>query len=269
MIALAPSHKAQLGNYTSWLEKRGFPYRILSDGDSLEGFSMLILCGGPDIGTAGRRDELETKWFKEAYSKIPVLGICRGLQLSNVLLGGSLHSDLSSEKVKHTSNKVEIAGEPQPLLESSWHNVDFSDGKSIRVNSRHHQGIKEIAPCLTSIATCSEDGLVEMAEGDRSLFVQWHPERPDVWGTEAESVVYEWIKRNFVSTEPPEKDPIQKISDYMRAKGFTVVSNERIRKSIDPSYSDDFLRRLILENAGVARKVKDKHGRLAVKMIKL
>ena len=66
MIALAPSHKAQLGNYTSWLAKRGFPYRILQDGEKLEGYSMLVLCGGPDVGTAGRRDELEAGWFKEA-----------------------------------------------------------------------------------------------------------------------------------------------------------------------------------------------------------
>lgn len=269
MIALAPSHKKQLENYTSWLEKRGLPYRILQEGDTLDGFSMLILCGGPDVGTAGKRDELETAWFKSAYGKIPVLGICRGLQLCNVLLGGTLHEDLSSEKIKHTSNNVQIAGEPEPLLESSWHDVSLREGTKIRVNSRHHQGIKDLAPGLKPIATCSEDELVEMAEGEKSLFVQWHPERPDVWGTDAEKIVFEWVVKNFQETSPIEKDPVSKIADYLKMKGFTVVSNERVRKSIDPSYTDDFLRRLVLENSSVMRKVKDKHGRTAIKMIKL
>jgi hypothetical protein len=110
-----------------------------------------------------------------------------------------------------------------------------------------------------------------MAEGDNALFVQWHPERPDVWGTEAEEVVYEWIKNHFqVSVPPPlpTTDPVQKIFDYMNLKGFTVVSNERIRKSIDPSYSDGFLRKLVIENGTRIKKTKDKHGNLAVKMIK-
>jgi GMP synthase-like glutamine amidotransferase len=270
MIALAPSHKAQLENYTSWLEKRGIPYRILQPKERLDGFSMLLLCGGPDVGTAGERDEQESRWFKEAYGKIPVLGICRGLQLSNVMLGGTLHADLDTEKVKHTANKTEIAGEPHSLLESSWHEIDFKEGKKIRVNSRHHQGIDQLAPGLTAIAYCSEDGLIEMAKGEKALFVQWHPERPDVWGTEAEEIVYHWVKEHFIETSPAtsEIDPIEKIFSYMRSKSFTVVSNERIRKSIDSTYTDGFLRKLVLENATRIKKVKDRQGRLAVKMIK-
>ena len=121
---------------------------------------MLVLCGGPDVGTSPKRDSLETVWLREAYGKIPVLGICRGLQIANVVLGGTLYQDLSSEKVKHTSNSKEIAGEPKPLLESSWHDIVFEDGRRVRVNSRHHQGIKELAPSLHPVARCADDGLL-------------------------------------------------------------------------------------------------------------
>jgi GMP synthase-like glutamine amidotransferase len=265
MIGVAPSHKNQLSNYTNWLSRRGFPFKVLKKGDTLKGCEALILCGGPDVGQNLDRDEQEKSWFNEAYGKIPVLGICRGLQISNVLLGGTLHQDLSEDKVKHTSNKKAIAGEPQPLLESSWHDVIFKDGKRIKVNSRHHQGIKDLAPGLEPVAFCSDDDLLEMVSGEKSLFVQWHPERPDVWGSEAEEVVFNWLKDQVKPGEP--EDPLQQIFNYMKAKNFTVVSNERIRKSINESYTDDFLNSLIIYNGGKAKFVKDKHGRRAIKML--
>jgi GMP synthase-like glutamine amidotransferase len=262
MIALAPSHKAQMENYTSWLEKRGFSYRILREGDTLEGCSLLMLCGGPDVGSAGKRDQLEMRWFNLAKDKMPIVGICRGLQLSNVIMGGTLYEDLSDEPVKHTTNRIEIAGEPSPLLESSWHDVVFEDGKKIRVNSRHHQGIKELAPGLKPLAVCTEDGLVEIAEGENCLFVQWHPERPDVWGTEAESIVYEWLKKRYI-----ESSPVEKIRSYAKSKGFTVVSNDRIRKNIGTEFSENFLTQLVKENSSSLKFVTDKQGRKAIKIL--
>ena len=80
-------------------------------------------------------------------------------------------------------------------MESSFHDIVFSNGKRIKVNSRHHQGIKDLAPGLEPVARCTEDGLLEMVKGQNCLFVQWHPERPDVWGTEAEQVVFDWLKK--------------------------------------------------------------------------
>jgi putative glutamine amidotransferase len=197
MIGLAASHENQMVNYTNWLTKRGLPFKILRRGDSVEGIKLLILCGGPDVGQDTERDETERLWFEQCYSKIPVLGICRGLQISNVILGGTLHEDLSCEKVKHTYNKKEVENEPNPIFESSYHDIVFNDGKIIKVNSRHHQGIKDLAPGLVPVAFCSEDNLMEMVSGDKSLFVQWHPERPDVWGTEAEEIVFNWLKSNL------------------------------------------------------------------------
>lgn len=262
MIGVAPSHKNQLGNYASWLSKRGFPYKLLSKGETLIGCNALLLCGGPDVGQNKERDEAEIAWFKQAYGRIPVLGICRGLQISNVILGGTLYEDLPSDKVRHTSNKIEIAGEPTPLLESSWHDILLEDGKRIRVNSRHHQGIKDLAPGLKPCATCTDDELLEMVSGDKALFVQWHPERPDVWGTEAEEIVFRWLKDQVRTV-----DPLQQIFMYLKQKNFTVVSNDRIRKSINESFSDDFINSLILQNPSRIKSVKDKFGKTAIKMI--
>ena len=266
MIAIAPSHRNQLGNYVSWLEKRGFKYKILKPDESLSEYDALILCGGPDVGANPERDRQETKWFKEAYGKIPVLGICRGLQISNVILGGTLHEDLSEDKIKHTSNKKEISGEPYPLLESSWHDVIFNDGKIIKVNSRHHQGIKDLAPGLRPVAFCSEDNLLEMVSGENSLFVQWHPERPDVWGTEAEEVVFKWLSEKISHDDTP-VDPLQQIFNYMKLKKFTVVSTERIQKSINENFNDAFLSELVEKNKRYVKFVTDKHGRKAIKML--
>lgn len=264
MIAVAPSHKAQLDNYINWLNKRNFQFKLLNKGDSLSGCDMLMLCGGPDVGTSPERDANEIAWFKEAYKKIPILGICRGLQISNVILGGTLYEDLSSESVKHTSNKIEIAGEPMPTLESSWHHVEMVDGKKIRVNSRHHQGIEKLSPELKCLGICDVDKLVEMAEGEKCLFVQWHPEREDVWETDAERIVSDWIQKNV---KHESLLPIEQIFSYMKAKGFTVISFDRVRKSVNSTFNDKFITELVSKNSTLVKKTKDKTGKIAIKML--
>lgn len=270
MIALAPAHTAQLCNYTSWLEKNKFPYKILRPGDSLKGFSMLILCGGPDVGKPNVeiRDMAEKAWFKEAYGTIPVLGICRGLQLANIEAGGTLHEDLSEVPIKHSSNKT-IAGEPSSLLESSWHDVVFEDGKKIRVNSRHHQAIKDLAPTFKPLAKADGDDIYEMVEGINSMFVQWHPEREDVWGTEAEKIVSSWVKSKIDISESEDIDVLgnlfEKIVNYLYSKGFNIISRERIMKSIDTTCNNVILDQLV-ENYPV-KNVTDKNGKPAIKLL--
>lgn len=193
MIALAPSHKSQLNNYTSWLDKIGAPYQILNENDMVSNFSMLILCGGPDIGDNPKRDEIEINWFNEAYGKIPILGICRGMQLANICLGGTLHLDLPLNPIKHISLIVE--GVKSSLFESSFHYVKLYESDfGFKVNSRHHQSVNMLASELKAKAYCEEDNIIEMAEGKNSLFVQWHPEREDVWGTDAEIIVSDWVR---------------------------------------------------------------------------
>jgi gamma-glutamyl-gamma-aminobutyrate hydrolase PuuD len=180
------------------LEKRGLSYKILKNEDTLEGCTILLLCGGADIGKKPERDDREFRWFQEAYGKMSILGICRGLQLANVALGGTLHEDLSEEKVKHTVNKVDIGGD-RPLSESTFHEVrmTISEEFSFSVNSRHHQGVENLAEELSPIVVSREDGLVEAASGQKSLFVQWHPEREEVYGTTAEVICSEWLQKHL------------------------------------------------------------------------
>ena len=178
---------------------------------------------------------------------------------SNVILGGSLHKDLNSEKIQHTTNKLEIAGEPRPLMESSFHEVVYGE-ETFRVNSRHHQGIDILAPSLKPLATCSVDGLLEMVEGDKSLFVQWHPERSDVWGTRAESVVYDWIK-----SLNPQGTHVEEINKYMKVKKFNTISYKRVRENIDQGLSDLDIDTIISNNSGMFKRVTDRKGRKAIK----
>lgn len=128
------------------------------------------------------RDELEQYLFLEAVAKdIPMLGICRGLQLFNVLSGGTLYQDLPTQyqsDIKHTQ---------KPPYDIPIHKVNFPEGTDFakwfgiheyEVNSFHHQAIQELGP-NTEILAISEDGLVEGIKIKKLSFayaVQWHPE---------------------------------------------------------------------------------------------
>lgn len=142
--------------------------------------SKTAVCGEP----CEARDRLEQMIFSYAYEKdIPLLGICRGIQMINVLMGGSLYQDLPSQY--HGTSPVEhhmTAPYDRPV-----HRVDLVDGTplgdllgkpDIGVNSYHHQGIKAMALGLHTMAY-AEDGLTEgIYAPDKSFLwgVQWHPE---------------------------------------------------------------------------------------------
>lgn len=107
----------------------------------------------------------------------PVFGICRGIQIINVLEGGTLHQHLAPDDefwVDHAQQ-----GQPPAL----GHSVSFAQGSLLErthgaqawVNSYHHQALKRLAPTLQATAT-APDGLVEGVEGEGLLAVQWHPE---------------------------------------------------------------------------------------------
>ena len=115
----------------------------------------------------------------------PLLGLCRGLQVINVALGGSLHQDLETEvpeSIKH--DYFPTAGFERDYLA---HDVDLSagsrlarmfGGSRIPVNSMHHQGINRLAPELV-VSARAPDGLIEGIEtrdDDFVVGVQWHPE---------------------------------------------------------------------------------------------
>ena len=125
------------------------------------------------------RDNIESKVFRVAYAtNKAILGICRGSQMINALLGGSLYQDLYEEfeGIEHHQEKPYTLGfhyvkvlDETPL---------YSFGNVTKVNSLHHQGIKQLAPSLKPMALAS-DGLIEAYYDESKKFLwafQWHPE---------------------------------------------------------------------------------------------
>ncbi|MCU0633816.1 MAG: gamma-glutamyl-gamma-aminobutyrate hydrolase family protein [Gemmatimonadaceae bacterium] len=146
------------------------------------GEDVLECCGNLD--PARDRVELQlTEWAIE--ERKPVLGLCRGLQVMNVAMGGSLWQDLRVQNPEyHKHDYFPNAGFPRDHLA---HEVTLAPGtrlasllerRTVAVNSMHHQGIKVLAPSLIPSAV-APDGLIEAAEREGDHFfvgVQWHPE---------------------------------------------------------------------------------------------
>ena len=175
--------------------------------DIIDNIDGLLLSGGPDVHPSRygaeftiekgeessgdiypnynqMRDELELRLFAIALSRdMPILGVCRGMQLMNVALGGSLLQTVDEHR--NTSHGADET-------ESSFHRIFISPGSRlaatvgsggfVRVNSRHGQGIKEHnkSPDLMTSAWSLEDGVIEALESpdhEYVLGVQFHPER--------------------------------------------------------------------------------------------
>lgn len=166
----------------------------------VSGASGILLSGGTDIHPAlydspedlhlcrdidDKRDTLEFELIEMSFRlKLPVLGICRGLQMLNVAGKGSLYADIPSKL------KSEVA---HSGTEDQWHEVTIVEGSSFSriigiiqgtVNSAHHQAIDTLSPMYEASAF-SPDGLIEaivLQQGHNHPFcmaVQWHPERMD------------------------------------------------------------------------------------------
>lgn len=164
---------------------------------ALDGVDGLVLTGGEDVDPAWyetaphprlnppsrERDLFELALFAAARQReLPVLGICRGIQLVNVALGGTLYQDLPSER------RGTVDHDPQGARTDRSHDVRLEPGSlaagalgsaAVRVNSFHHQAVRDLAPKLVA-SGWSEDGLIEAVEGAEGqpwlLAVQWHPE---------------------------------------------------------------------------------------------
>ena len=160
----------------------------------------LVLTGGEDVdprrygapphpklgASDPLRDATEIALLRAARETgTPILAICRGIQILNVALGGSLYQDLPTERpgpIDHhdPNGRHGLQVEPSSLLGSTL------GVASAQVNSRHHQAIRDLAPGLTATAW-AEDGVIEAVEfsgevgggAEREpwmLAVQWHPE---------------------------------------------------------------------------------------------
>ena len=135
-------------------------------------------CGSP----CRRRDALEAGLFRLGFAGgKPMLGICRGSQLFNILLGGTLYQDLPTEHPSEVPHRMTAP------YDRAVHTVTVTEGgmlqritgcTEIGVNSFHHQGIRELAPALQAEAF-APDGIVEALSCPDHPFllaVQWHPE---------------------------------------------------------------------------------------------
>jgi putative glutamine amidotransferase len=166
-------------------------------GAALEGCDGVLLTGGEDIDPSWygadpspllsppsqERDLFELAIFAVARQRgLPILGICRGIQLINVALGGTLFQDLPSERpgvVDHSPSGSRTARSHAVRVLPGSRAAGALDATHITVNSFHHQAIKDLASGLVATAW-TEDGLIEAAESAAGaswmLAVQWHPE---------------------------------------------------------------------------------------------
>lgn len=197
-IGITASRSAFMERYVSYVESAGGEARVLRPGDSvdLEQLDGLLLSGGVDVHPRhyGREVEAELSLDEERDAfeiplgraaldaGLPVLGICRGFQLINVLAGGSLVQHFEGHRVADRSDAP--SGQHDVRVAPDSRLARLLGAGDVAVNSRHHQGLTEaeLAPGLRATAL-APDGYVEGLEPAEPsderwmLAVQWHPER--------------------------------------------------------------------------------------------
>jgi len=183
------------GWWCTWLALRlagAVPERIsIRHAPSGLPLDALIIGGGSDIGPEHyggdleakvkadpERDRLEIEWIGRALEDdIPLLGICRGAQLINVVLGGTLHQDIRPLR-KRTYNRPGLLPTKQVRLEPDSVLARICGKTRLRVNSLHHQAIRDTAADLKVVGQDLDaiTQAVESSAGRPILGVQWHPE---------------------------------------------------------------------------------------------
>jgi putative glutamine amidotransferase len=203
-IAVAPARK--MDDYREALRVAGIAgHELVIDGDAPEAVvtrhAGLMLLGGHDVdpalygetphakteGVSASRDAYEIALVTAAIARdLPIFAICRGIQLLNVALGGSLVQDIPTQVLQHLDHHP--GGAPSMI----GHYVEVTPGTTLAalldgelerdgfcaVNSRHHQALKKVADDL-KVTASSVDGVIEGVERPASRFcvaVQWHPE---------------------------------------------------------------------------------------------
>ena len=177
----------------------------------------LVLHGGSDVwpGSYGETP-LQERWSGDrnrdvyeialvrAFAKAgkPVFGICRGLQLINVAFGGTLYQDIPTQRpqalthrdaVAYDLNFHDLAVEPDSRLATL-----LADQPTRKINSVHHQGVKDLAANFVVEARCPADGMVEAIRHTGAAWVagvQWHPEfhKPELGTLNDEPILQDFL----------------------------------------------------------------------------
>lgn len=221
----------------------------------------LVLIGGADIDPLWYneeprqelgevdpiRDQYELKLIKFATDmNVPLLGICRGEQLINVALGGTLYQDIPSQRTKHI--KHDQGDLPYAYASHSVYVRPESElgqilGKdTLYVNSLHHQAVKDLAPGLT-VTAYAADSVIEAYEAwpDRPIMgVQWHPEGLTAAGDTTMLKLFSHLvgkartfhqakemHKNFLSVDTHTDTPF-----WFKRAGFSIADRERNRVNI-------------------------------------
>lgn len=207
------------GYYQSVLKAGGIPFILppFSEtdrlGELLDQLDGIIFSGGGDINPlllgeepikelhsiTPQRDLQELLLARLAYDRqIPMLGICKGMQVINAALGGTLYQDIHTQmegtRIKHSqdldreypSHTITIS--PDSILEKLF-------GNQLAVNSFHHQACKDVAPGLKTTAT-SPDGVIEAIESSEHksvLGLQWHPETYTLRSSTEMQPIFQWL----------------------------------------------------------------------------
>lgn len=206
VIGITPC--SRVDDYLQSIKRAGGEPRLLRNSDDpakvLAEVDGLVLTGGLDVdpalygesphattAIASERDKFEIPLSKAAVAAdIPVLAICRGVQVLNVAAGGTLVQDIPSSITTDLNHSVDIpkdhcahpvrVGPGTKLAEALGPQADL---ETCPVNSRHHQSVGRVAPGFVTSAV-SSDGIVEAIERPDAAFcvgVQWHPE--NFWKT--------------------------------------------------------------------------------------
>jgi putative glutamine amidotransferase len=208
MALIGITHCRKLEDYRQSVLHAGAEVRVLETSPdlagALSGLDGLLLTGGGDVdpmlyGEAPHatidpaepgRDQFELGLVTLAREQqLPLLAICRGIQVLNVACGGTLVQDIPSQVPGALSHRLEVP--PHQAMEYAhevWIDKDsqlarlmrerLSDTDACEVNSRHHQAIRQLAPGFVVSAT-APDGVIEAIEDQKARFcvgVQWHPE---------------------------------------------------------------------------------------------
>lgn len=222
-IAISKASKSEsYFNYSNWVKKYNAEIEIVDLIDvninDIENVIMnvdgLVLSGGPDLDPIHfdkvdqrdrcsidlKRDSIELKAIEVATKKnIPILGICRGLQILNVYFGGDLITDIPTDVENHINHQQKSGDSYHKIIiENNTLLHKLIDANEIEVNSNHHQSIGKISDKFI-IGSKTSDGVIESIEfkelNSHWIFaVQWHPERLDYESNASKKILFEFVK---------------------------------------------------------------------------